>query len=155
MHLSINWKPPEITKSSDDIERANITQAYDGPDPVVSLVVASPIPEVEDTPDDSDDEGFAIQSTNTQTVGVKHDNFGSDDEQQRKDFLAQAIMMSRSSNEDSSVKETNEALTSSMQSLVDGLMNWGGIDVEDNFALPTGMAASIALEESAAFGTAQ
>ena len=29
---------PQIPKSSGDIERANITQAYDGPDPVVSLV---------------------------------------------------------------------------------------------------------------------
>ena len=43
-----------------------------------------------------------------------------------------------------------------MQSLVDGLMSWGGgFDAEeDHFALPVGMAASIALEESSsAFGT--
>jgi hypothetical protein len=56
------------------------------------------------------------------------------------------------SGESTSEKENHEALTSSMQSLVDGLMNWGGIDVEDTFALPTGMAASIALEESIALG---
>lgn len=51
-------------------------------------------------------------------------------------------------------KETgdNEAMTSSMQSLVDGLMNWGGVDVEEDFALPQGMAASIAMEESGVFG---
>ena len=49
-----------------------------------------------------------------------------------------------------------EALTSSMQSLVNGLMNWGGqYDDEEDFALPTGMAASIALEESGVFGTTQ
>ena len=146
---------PQVTTSPGNIERANIAQPYDGPDPVVSLVVASPIPEVEDTPDDSEEEGLAIQSSKTQPVEATQDSFGSHDEQQKQDFLAQAIMMARSANDEASVKETNEALTSSMQSLVDGLMNWGGIDVEDNFALPTGMAASIALEESAAFGTAQ
>lgn len=43
-----------------------------------------------------------------------------------------------------------EKLSVSMQSLVDGLMAWGGgFDVdEDHMALPPGMAASIALEES-------
>jgi hypothetical protein len=41
-----------------------------------------------------------------------------------------------------------------MQSLVDGLMNWGGqYDDEEDLALPTGMAASIALEESCALGS--
>lgn len=51
------------------------------------------------------------------------------------------------------VAEDNEVLTSSMQSLVDGLMNWGGqYDSEDDFALPTGMAASIVMEESVGFG---
>jgi hypothetical protein len=48
----------------------------------------------------------------------------------------------------------NEALTSSMQSLVNGLMNWGGqYDSEEDLALPTGMAASIALQESGVFST--
>ena len=48
----------------------------------------------------------------------------------------------------------NEALTSSMQSLVNGLMNWGGqYDSEEDFALPTGMAASIAMQESGVFST--
>ena len=47
----------------------------------------------------------------------------------------------------------DEPMTSSMQSLVNGLMTWGGqYDSEEDFALPTGMAASIALEESAIFG---
>jgi len=45
----------------------------------------------------------------------------------------------------------DEKLSASMQSLVDGLMNWGGgLDVEEeHLALPVGMAASIVLEESA------
>jgi hypothetical protein len=47
-----------------------------------------------------------------------------------------------------------EVLTSSMQSLVDGLMNWGGrYDDDEDLALPTGMAASIALEESMILGS--
>lgn len=48
---------------------------------------------------------------------------------------------------------TEEKLSASMQSLVDGLMNWGGgfeAD-EDHFALPVGMAASISLEERPCF----
>lgn len=51
--------------------------------------------------------------------------------------------------------EESEVLTSSMQSLVNGLMNWGGqYDDEEDFALPNGMAASIALEESGVLGGA-
>jgi hypothetical protein len=44
----------------------------------------------------------------------------------------------------------NEIMTSSMQSLVDGLMNWGGVDIEEDFALPAGMASQL-VEESATF----
>eukprot|EP00547_Thalassionema_nitzschioides_P003180 CAMPEP_0194213434 /NCGR_PEP_ID=MMETSP0156-20130528/14029_1 /TAXON_ID=33649 /ORGANISM="Thalassionema nitzschioides, Strain L26-B" /LENGTH=1116 /DNA_ID=CAMNT_0038941461 /DNA_START=280 /DNA_END=3630 /DNA_ORIENTATION=+ len=45
--------------------------------------------------------------------------------------------------------EIENPLTESMQSLVDGLMSWGGqYDSEDDLNLPVGMAASIALEES-------
>jgi hypothetical protein len=40
-----------------------------------------------------------------------------------------------------------EIMSASMQSLVDGLMAWGGqFDADDVLALPTGMAASIAFE---------
>lgn len=46
-------------------------------------------------------------------------------------------------------KEENENMSASMQSLVDGLMTWGGqFEADDVFALPQGMAASIAFEES-------
>jgi hypothetical protein len=50
---------------------------------------------------------------------------------------------------------TEDVLSASMQSLVEGLMTWGGgFDAdEDHFALPAGMAATIALEESGALGT--
>lgn len=45
--------------------------------------------------------------------------------------------------------EDNEIMSASMQSLVEGLMSWGGrFEADDVFALPTGMAASIAFEES-------
>jgi len=40
-----------------------------------------------------------------------------------------------------------EALSESMQSLVDGLMSWG-LDADEDLGLPAGMAANIALEES-------
>ena len=49
----------------------------------------------------------------------------------------------------SSNSEENEIMSASMQSLVEGLMSWGGrFEADDVFALPTGMAASIAFEES-------
>eukprot|EP00546_Thalassionema_frauenfeldii_P000257 CAMPEP_0178931358 /NCGR_PEP_ID=MMETSP0786-20121207/21870_1 /TAXON_ID=186022 /ORGANISM="Thalassionema frauenfeldii, Strain CCMP 1798" /LENGTH=1100 /DNA_ID=CAMNT_0020608235 /DNA_START=318 /DNA_END=3620 /DNA_ORIENTATION=+ len=45
--------------------------------------------------------------------------------------------------------EAENPLTESMQSLVDGLMSWGGqYDSEDDLNLPVGMAASIVLEGS-------
>lgn len=47
------------------------------------------------------------------------------------------------------VKEENDKMSASMQSLVDGLMTWGDqFEADDVFALPQGMAASIAFEES-------
>lgn len=48
----------------------------------------------------------------------------------------------------------NDGLSASMQSLVDGLMSWGRDfdNDEDHFALPAGMAASIALEGSLSHG---
>ena len=52
------------------------------------------------------------------------------------------------------ISANEDVLSASMQSLVDGLMNWGGgFDAEEDFALPAGMAASIALEESGAMGS--
>jgi len=46
-------------------------------------------------------------------------------------------------------QEAADEFTASMQSLVDGLMTWGGrFDQQDDVSLPNGMALSIALEES-------
>jgi len=148
------------SKSSTNVGDVDFPHTYDEPNPVVSLVVASPIPEeVEDASNSREKESLEFESSNVQHVEVKEAESSSHHKQTRDGCLAQAIMVSKSSmssekdrSDESSEKENDEALTSSMQSLVDGLMNWGGIDVEDNFALPTGMAASIALEESAAFG---
>jgi len=45
--------------------------------------------------------------------------------------------------------EGEDPLSASMQSLVDGLMSWGGqYAAEEDLALPSGMAASIVMEES-------
>ncbi|KAL7575746.1 hypothetical protein ACA910_003078 [Epithemia clementina (nom. ined.)] len=51
----------------------------------------------------------------------------------------------------------DEILSASMQSLVEGLMSWGGgLDAdEEHMALPAGMAASIVMEESAAFSASK
>ena len=160
LKLPTDSMPLNTSTSTGDINSSHI---YADPDPVVSFVVASPIPEeVEDISNSCDKESFALDITQFQPLQSELVDSGSHHEQSETDCLDQSIMVTQSSlflsseremNEEStSEKENNEALTSSMQSLVDGLMNWGGIDVEDNFALPTGMAASIALEESVAFG---
>ena len=61
--------------------------------------------------------------------------------------------ISRSTSDIDRNGDGDEKLSSSMQSLIDGLMSWGGQEAEeDHFALPEGMAASIAYEESAALG---
>ena len=45
-------------------------------------------------------------------------------------------------------EQDKESMTDSMQSLVDGLMTWGGQwDSDDDVSLPFGMAASLAIEE--------
>ena len=146
-----------LSKSSINIGDIDLSHTYNEPDPVVSLVVAAPIPEEVEDISTCDRESFAIESSHIRPSQVEEADSGI--HHQQDDCLAQSIMMAKSSisreeerSEESSEKDSSEALTSSMQSLVDGLMNWGGIDVEDNFALPKGMAASIALEESAAFG---
>ena len=45
---------------------------------------------------------------------------------------------------------SNPLLSESMQSLVDGLMTWGGggDPDDDHFALPAGLAASIVMEDA-------
>ena len=159
LKLPTDTLPLTTSTSSSDTDSSRI---FAEPDPVVSLVVASPIPEeVEDISNSRDIESFELDNAQFQSLESEVMNSSSHYRQSENEFLAQSIMVTQSSlssekeiNEELTTSETenSEALTSSMQSLVDGLMNWGGIDVEDNFALPTGMAASIALEESVAFG---
>lgn len=62
--------------------------------------------------------------------------------------LVDAALISK---EESTEQETEaeNVLSSSMQSLVDGLMSWGGqYDSEEDLNLPVGMATSIVLEGS-------
>lgn len=64
---------------------------------------------------------------------------------------------SRSSVEHTEKITTDDMLSASMQSLVNGLMSWGGgfEAEEEHFALPSGMAASIAFEECDLLGDAK
>lgn len=126
------------------------------PDPILPLVVASPIPEEDESSESGGDHGdiFSFQLTDTPTpqsfgssvhLGSAIDNSSqSRDSSTSQDFAS----ISRRSVIVDEEKE-GEVLSSSMQSLVDGLMNWGGqYDHSQDLALPTGMAASIAMEES-------
>ena len=111
------------------------------PETILPLVVASPIPE--EGEETNKDFGESSYSQSTTKLNASQRSSVSNSTSQR----SLSISKSKSELED-------EALTSSMQSLVDGLMNWGGqYDEEEDFALPTGMAASIALEESAVIGS--
>jgi len=152
--VAVEHSDLKISATVDDSKSSSMN---DESDPVVSMVFAIPIPEgAEETPcggeGDSRQSGTLLRS---QEVIA-----GTDQEQTEGENIPEAPLRTQSSTsserdtveESSNDRENEEALTSSMQSLVDGLINWGGIDVEDNFALPTGMAASIAIEESVAFG---
>jgi glutaminase len=111
-------------------------------------VVALPIPEEdEDTSGSRGHDDFGMSS-------ISHSQAISANSQVMAPSLHSQSMNGRSvQSKYHTDTEENEVLTSSMQSLVNGLMNWGGqYDDEEDFALPTGMAASIALEESAVLG---
>lgn len=73
-----------------------------------------------------------------------------------EDVVGDLIDFSKGSNRyETSISNSNEeVLSESMQSLVVGLMNWGGgfEAEEEHFALPAGMATAIALEGSGAIG---
>ena len=77
----------------------------------------------------------ATALTSPDSIGTHHQSHNTDDR--------------HASNSNHNNNEDNEIMSASMQSLVEGLMSWGGrFEADDVFALPTGMAASIALEES-------
>ena len=108
-------------------------------EPDLPLVTASPV----------DDATAAIVSADDLAATTTSSNNDNDDP-------AAAFTMDSSylkKNSSSEAVERSEIMSASMQSLVDGLMTWGGqFDADDVLALPTGMAASIALEESEALG---
>lgn len=159
-NLKIPSETPQL-KTSATADPVLISRPYEGPDPVVSFVVASPIPEENEEGSTGGEREISVLETQLAQVLSPDDLIpGNHQELSENAALAQSTIIAsppaspekESSDDSPSAKENDEAMTSSMQSLVDGLMNWGGIDVEDNFALPTGMAASIALEESVALG---
>eukprot|EP00534_Pseudo-nitzschia_fraudulenta_P012711 CAMPEP_0201222576 /NCGR_PEP_ID=MMETSP0851-20130426/192676_1 /ASSEMBLY_ACC=CAM_ASM_000631 /TAXON_ID=183588 /ORGANISM="Pseudo-nitzschia fraudulenta, Strain WWA7" /LENGTH=1114 /DNA_ID=CAMNT_0047512331 /DNA_START=456 /DNA_END=3800 /DNA_ORIENTATION=+ len=153
--------PPRTTATTIDVDSF---QKFDEIGPVVSMAVASPISEeIDDGLNGSEEESVAHESTQVQSLRTTEEDSGKHRSQLNEEGFAQSTILTKSlvssekGSSEESVSEKEDdivALTSSMQSLVDGLMNWGGIDVEDNCALPAGMAASIALEESAVFGNA-
>ena len=160
-HKNLKLPMESLIPKSQSIGDMNLSYLHEKTDPVVPLVIRSPISEeVEDTPNNRDPLSFVHESRLMEHQQIEeadydaHHNLSCDSHLPSKTIVPKlAAKSEKERSDESSVKENDEALTSSMQSLVDGLMNWGGIEIEDNFALPTGMAASIALEESAAFGS--
>jgi hypothetical protein len=116
---------------------------------ILPFVVASPIPEEEE-------EDGSIRCQEGVTIGSSYQSsaFGSNSPKSIGSSISQSAGDSQLKPRAQAETEGSEVLTSSMQSLVDGLMNWGGqYNDEEDFALPTGMAASIALEESGMLGS--
>lgn len=135
--------------------RSSGSGASAAPETILPLVVASPIPEegeeedpnreVEDFGASSNSHSLLAGNTSQKSVSTSaHSSLSPSATLQSHSFSASSFH--------SKSKEEAELLTASMQSLVDGLMTWGGQIEEEDFALPTGMAASIALEESGALG---
>lgn len=159
----------ELLKQKSDLSCSTGDEGYnmDGPETILPLVVASPIPEEEDDEDFSLNRTdvlypFGLDSSNVSATSTAQHVTGESSlftshlcssPKQVKSILQSQILGNASPKSDSDGEEP-EILTSSMQSLVNGLMNWGGqYDDEEDFALPTGMAASIALEESGMIGS--
>ena len=71
-----------------------------------------------------------------------------DDQNAKKSIDIESKQKKDTVQELSSSERNQESMTDSMQSLVDGLMTWGGQwDSDDDISLPFGMAASLAIEE--------
>eukprot|EP00980_Cylindrotheca_fusiformis_P023374 scaffold10429_cov126-Cylindrotheca_fusiformis.AAC.5 len=149
----------ELLKHDNISPRSSSSSTTAEPETILPLVVASPIPEEgedEDVTRESEDfgassnspsllAGNASQTASQRSVSTSaHSSLSPSTNLQSHSFSASSLH--------SKSKDEAEVLTSSMQSLVDGLMSWGGQIEEEDFALPTGMAASIALEESGVFG---
>jgi hypothetical protein len=100
------------------------------------------------------EESQAIQSYNnvedvvvSPTPTVKSNEDDNEVKENKQPFNESMYVNDDASLHDSSCE--NDPMSDSMQSLVDGLMNWGGKwDSDDDLALPHGMVASIAMEEA-------
>lgn len=148
-----------LSVSPEDSSSSGEVVASAEPETILPLVVASPIPEEgeeEDVVRGRDDFASSLYSQSTVNGSNSHSTITGIASQKSMSSTSanlspSATFQSQSSGASSSLhskSKDEEILTASMQSLVDGLMNWGGQIEEEDFALPTGMAASIALEES-------
>jgi len=127
------------------------------PETILPLVVASPIPEEGEELGDSINENGSLHSNSIVTQASSHGFKANTDLQHT---ASNAVASTTTATNTASPTKPNgesdepEPMTASMQSLVDGLMTWGGqYDTEEDMALPMGMAASIVLEESGVFGS--
>ncbi|KAL3924097.1 MAG: hypothetical protein SGILL_001252 [Bacillariaceae sp.] len=143
--------PSEPSSEATESNRGEIIFAAAEPDTILPLVMADPIPEGDEDIVNSrnlDPFGFGSSTAHSQMASVSSVN--------NLSFSESPVIAARavSSIHSSSGKEEDddEAMTQSMQSLVNGLMTWGGEDIESDFNLPAGIAASIALEQSGVFG---
>mmetsp|Transcript_26136 Transcript_26136/g.61382 ORF Transcript_26136/g.61382 Transcript_26136/m.61382 type:complete len:1098 (-) Transcript_26136:651-3944(-) len=160
-HRNLKLPIESQLSKSQSIGDVNLSHVHDKSNPVETFVRRSPLSEeADDESNASDLVGYVHESRLKEHLQSKEAHSDADNEVSYDSYLPSKTMLSKAPvsfekerSDESSLTENDEVLTSSMQSLVDGLMNWGGIEIEDNFALPTGMAASIALEESAAFGS--
>jgi hypothetical protein len=150
----------ELLKQDTDSRRSSTSSASAEPETILPFVVASPIPEEggeegEEEYANRDLEDFGA-SSNSPSLLAGYASQRSVSTSAHSSLSPSATLQSHSlgaSSFHSKSKEEAEVLTASMQSLVDGLMSWGGQIEEEDFALPTGMAASIALEESGALSS--
>jgi len=135
-------------------QESSPTRYVSEPDTLLPLVVASPIPE-EGEGDNDEDDGtnrdpfdFGASATSLPVASGDGSQISVSTSPASTSPSATQSYSQSASSPHSKSREEAEVLTASMQSLVDGLMNWGGQIEEEDFALPTGMAASIVLEES-------
>lgn len=125
---SLEEKSPSAS-SSDGVDKSSVSELNEQT-LVLPFATAAPISDEED----QDDEEKEPVLPNT-------------DEGRTGDLLSLHDLNNASNHDDK--------LSASMQSLVDGLMSWGGgFDTEEeHLALPRGMATSIVMEESNVLGT--
>eukprot|EP00934_Nitzschia_sp_Nitz4_P007807 Nitzschia sp. Nitz4//scaffold121_size67750//53970//57328//NITZ4_006074-RA/size67750-snap-gene-0.43-mRNA-1//-1//CDS//3329534369//7797//frame0 len=151
----------ELLKPSSKQLVGETEQAFDEPEMILPLVVASPIQEEEEDVADyrtettvaNVDLDFPMLAQADVAISLG-DSVGQDNTSADESPSPPFDMSSSRSILPAEEGHEGEVLSSSMKSLVDGLMNWGGqYDNSQDFTLPAGMAASIALEESTILGS--